>query len=195
MKSIIKKFVPDRYMIEYMYYLTFNERPNLKNPKTFSEKINWIKIYGKLERFSNLVDKYEVRNYIKNTIGEQYLIGLIGIYDNPKDICFDKLPNRFVIKSTNGSGNNLICKDKNKLDVKETKDILSNWINCNFYKETREKQYKKCKPRIIIEEYIEDSSGQLKDYKFFCLGGKVRVIEVDIDRFGDARRDFYDCNW
>lgn len=194
-KKQIKKILSDKIVIKYQYYKTFGKIANLKNPQTFSEKIQWIKLNGNLEKVSNLVDKYLVRDFVKNKIGEEHLIKLYGVYDNIEEIDFKNLPNRFVIKDTHGCGSNFICKDKKNLDKVKLKKITDDWFSKNFYTETRERQYKNCDHKLIIEEYLEDRNGELNDYKFFCLGGKVRVIEVDIDRFGDLKRDYYDINW
>lgn len=194
-KQYIKRSLSDEFIIKYQYFRKFKKKLDLKNPKTFSEKIQWIKIKGNLEKVSELVDKYEVRNYVKSKIGEEYLTKVYGVYEKVEDIDFKKLPNRFVLKNTNGSGDNYICKDKNKINIVELKQILNSWLNSDFYNIYREPQYKNCNNRILIEEYLEDNTGNLNDYKFFCLGGKVRLIQVDIDRFVNIKRDFYDCDW
>lgn len=194
-KKIMKNILSDEQVIRLGYFKRFKKRLNIKDPQTFSEKIQWIKLYGNLERFTKLVDKYEVRNYIAKSIGDEYLIKLYGVYEDAKDINFDSLPNRFVIKATNGCGNNFICKDKSKINIDEIRTILQKWIAEDYYSITKEKQYKGCNNKLIIEEYLEDENGKLNDYKFFCLGGKVRVIEVDMNRGEDITRDFYDCDW
>lgn len=194
-KKYIKKILSDKFIIKYHYRKKFGRSLNIKEPKTFSEKIQWIKIYGNLDKVTKLIDKYEVRNYIGNKIGEKYLNKIYGIYTNVEEIDFDILPNKFVLKNTNGSGYNYICKDKSKVDITELRNILNSWLKSDFYQTTREIQYKNCVNRIIIEEYMEDKNGKLNDYKFFCLGGKVRIIQVDIDRFENAKRNFYDCDW
>lgn len=195
MKKYIKRLFSDKFIIKYHYYKKFGKRLDLSNPKSFSEKIQWIKINGELEQVAPLIDKYEVRKYIKCKIGEEYLNKIYGVYNSVEEIDFDKLPSKFVLKNTNGSGYNYICKDKNSININEVKNILRKWLSSDFYEITREIQYKNCKNRILIEEYIEDEKGSLKDYKFFVLGGKVRIIQVDIDRFGNQKRNFYDTNW
>lgn len=194
-KKYVKKMLSDKLVIKYKYYKKFGEKLNLKNPTTFSEKVQWIKIYGNLEKATCLIDKYEVRNYIENKIGKSYLNKIYGVYTDIDQIKFEDLPNRFVLKNTNGSGYNYICTDKSKIDVNEVKDILNGWLNINYYGINGEIQYKNCVNRILIEEYIEDKEGKLNDYKFFCLGGKVRVIEVDLNRGSNLKRDFYNCDW
>ena len=148
--------------------------PNARNPKTFSEKIHFIKISDWLEDKSDFVDKYKVREFIKNEIGEEYLIKLLGVYDNAEQIEFDKLPQSFVLKLNNGSGYNLIVKNKDDINELQTRELLNEWLKSDFYKVSREKQYKNVKQLLICEEYLEDDSGELRDYKFFCFDGKFK---------------------
>lgn len=191
----IKSKLNDNDNITVSYIRKFKKFPNKKNPRTFAEKIHCIKISNWLEDKQCYVDKYRVRDYIKNTIGDKYLIRLIGIWDNTEDICFEKLPNSFVLKLNNGSGYNMIVKDKLKLNFKKTKDILNEWLSSDFYQLNREKQYKGIKQYILCEEYINDDSGELRDYKFFCFDGKVKFIQVDNNRFSNHIQNFYDINW
>lgn len=191
----IRKNSSDNLVITLDYIRNFKRFPNTKNPKSFSEKIYIIKKSDWLENKSRYVDKFLVREYIESELGKEYLTKLYGVYKSAEEIDFNKLPNRFVLKLNNGSGRNLIVKDKSILDIVQTKQMLSEWLKSNFYMKNREKQYKNVNQFIICEEYLEDSSGELRDYKFFCLGGKVRVIEVDIGRFTNIKRDFYDIYW
>lgn len=193
-RAILRK-MPDKLAMHIDYLRGYKRILNLKNPKTFGEKIQWIKIYGGLEDYSQLVDKYSVRNIIKSKIGEKYLAKLYGVYYNADDIDFEKLPNRFVLKCTHGCGYNLICKDKTMLSIEETRAILHKWMNEEFYKNAKEIQYKNVTPTIICEEYLEDNQGKLLDYKYFCFNGKPEFIEVVSDRGNDTRADFYTTNW
>ncbi len=144
-----------------------------------------------------MVDKYAVREYIAKTIGEKYLIPMLGIWDSPDEIDFDSLPNQFVLKCTHNSGFGMhICKDKSKLDINEVKKGLRKGLRENHFITTREWPNKDIPPRIIAEEYIVDESGaELKDYKFFCFNGKVELIEVDFDRFENHKRNLYTPEW
>ncbi|MDR3001209.1 MAG: hypothetical protein LBU89_08095 [Fibromonadaceae bacterium] len=169
---------------------------DLKNPKTFNEKIQWLKLYGNLEKYANLVDKYEVRKYIAETIGEEYLIPLLGVWDRFEDIDFGKLPEQFVLKCTHDSGSVVICKNKAAFDVKAAQSKLNKHLEQNFYHLLREPQYKNIKPRIIAEKYMVDESGtELKDYKIFCFDGQPKIIQVDFDRFTNHKRNLYDVEW
>ena len=169
--------------------------PDLENPLTFGEKIQYIKLYGNLERYSNYVCKYNVRKYIENQIGKKYLINLLGVYNNVEEINFNELPEKFVLKCTHGSGYNIIVKDKTKLNIKDAKRKLRFWMKENFYNLGKESQYKDLKPLIICEEYMQDDSGELRDYRFFCFNGKCEFIQVDNLRQSNLGMDFYDTQW
>jgi hypothetical protein len=168
---------------------------NLDNPITLSEKIHWIKVYGELTRYANYVDKFEVREYIRKVIGEEYLIPLIGVYEHSRDIDFNHLPNSFIIKATHASGWNLIVKDKTEINWTEVSKTIDKWISSSFYKITLEENYKNIRGRVVVEELIQDKSGDLKDYKFLCYHGEPRFIQVFGDRYGEQRRDIYDTEW
>lgn len=171
--------------------------PDFDNPLSFNEKLNWLKLYDRNPLITICADKYLVRNYVTNKIGSQYLIDLIGSYDSPDEIDFDKLPDRFVIKVNWGSGQNIICKEKNKLDKSEVLAKLNYWLlpENNLYFYSYEWCYKDIKPKIIIEEYIEQADGNLIDYKFFCYNGKVKNLFVASDRHTDLKMNFYDLGW
>ena len=170
---------------------------NLENPKTFNEKLQWLKLYYHDPLITKCADKYLVREYIKETIGEEYLIPLIGVWDRVEDIDFDKLPNQFVLKVNWGSGQNIIVKDKSQLDIEEAKNKLRYWMQptSNHYYYSYEWCYKNIEPKIMCEEYIEQMDGNLLDYKIFCFNGEPKYIQVDIDRFTNHKRCFYDSTW
>jgi hypothetical protein len=191
----LTNILSDKQYIKLDYFIFKKEKLNLENPQTYSEKIQWIKIYGKLDKYSKFVDKYEVRKFVERTIGEKYLIPLLGVWDRFEDIPFEKLPNQFVLKSTNGSGTNFICEDKSKLDKAKLKKIANSWLNRNFYYEHREIQYKPIKPRLIAEKYMKDDVDYLMDYKFFCFNGVPKLIEVYLDVFTDEKVNMFDANW
>jgi hypothetical protein len=168
---------------------------DLENPKTFSEKIQWIKVYGDLERFSKYCDKYSVREFVKERVGKELLIPLIGVYERFSDIDLNLIPNSFVMKATHGSGWNVIVKDKTRANWNFIKKKMNEWLKINYYKKTGEKNYKPLKGRIIIEEYIDDPSGEVSDYKFYCFHGEPKFVEVHCGRFTDHRCDVYDLEW
>lgn len=198
-KIKVLKFLPEKLRTSLMsrrgYYKKFGEYPNLKSPITFGEKIQWIKINGKLNKYGELVCKYKVREYVTNKIGDKYLIKLLGVYDNVDEINFEELPKKFVLKASHGSGYNIIVKDKSKIDIQKTKETLNLWLSKNYYDTSFEAQYKNINPKIICEEYMEDDSGELRDYKIFCFDSKPMYIQVHSERSKKQKVDLYDCNW
>lgn len=182
-------------LLYFDYFRTYKRILNLSNPKTFGEKIHWIKMYGNIEKYKDLVDKYKVREYITSKIGNDYLVKLYGVYKSTDEINIDLLPSSFVLKCNQGSGEVIICKDKSNFNWQDAKRLLDEWIEIDYYSITKEVQYKGIERRIICEEYLEDESGALRDYKIFCFKGKPQYIQVDSDRFIDHKRDFYDINW
>lgn len=170
-------------------------RPCLANPCTFSEKMQWLKLHGRLERFASWTDKELVRAYVKDYAGKKYLVLLLGVWARPDDIPIGDLPDRFVIKATHGCGWNIIVTDKASWNWKAARKKLDRWLASNYYYKYGEANYKPLKGRILVEKLLEDPSGEIKDYKFFTYGGTVRFIQVDSGRFTDHRRDIYDPLW
>ncbi len=170
---------------------------NLKNPRTFNEKMQWLKLYDSTPIKTQLADKYLVRDWIKEKIGEQYLVPLLGVYDKFEDIDFNQLPNQFVIKCNHGSGWNIIVKDKSKLDLVDTKEKLDKWMNLNFAFMTGfELHYRDIKPKIIIEKYVDELGDALYDYRFFCSYGKVIQIWLDVNSGTPYHeRKIFDRDW
>ncbi len=189
-------FLPDKQYIKLKYKCITEKSLNLKHVKTFNEKLQWLKLYDRNPLYVQLVNKYEVREYIKKTIGEQYLIPILGYWDYPDQIDFKKLPEQFVLKTTHDSGGVFIF-DRNKDNViNEAKKFLLQRLKINYYKISREWPYKDCKRMIIAEKKMTDESGiELKDYKLFCFNGDVKLIQVDFDRFYNHRRNLYTCDW
>lgn len=188
-------FLPDEIFCRLTFLIKHKRLPNLKEPKYFNDKLLYLKLSIRDKKQSELVDKYQVRDFIKETIGEKYLIPLVGVYDKVEDIVIDNLPQKFVIKMTNGSQNNIICKDINKFNWTKSKVKLNEWLKYDYYKRTREWPYKNVRNRIVIEEFLETKDDNLIDYKFFCFGGEPQFIQLDIDRFKNHKRDFYDMNF
>jgi hypothetical protein len=168
---------------------------NLDNPITFNEKIQWLKLYDSTPIKTLLSDKYLVRDWIKEKIGEKYLIPIFGAYDRFEDINFNKLPNKFIIKCNHGSGYNIFVKDKFKLNLAVIRAKIKKWMNINYSILGQELNYRDRKPKIIIEKYMNDSSGDLRDYKVNCFNGKPKFIWMDIDRHTNHKRNLYDLNW
>jgi glycosyltransferase involved in cell wall biosynthesis len=190
------KSMSDEKYLRMMFKHMVGHELNLENPKTFNEKLQWLKLYDRNPLYTQLVDKYEARKYVAKSIGEEYLIPLIGIWDEFDDIDFSKLPNQFILKCTHDSGGIVICKDKNKLNIEVAKNKINKSLKRNYYYLGREWPYKNVKPRIICEKYMVDESGiELKDYKFFCFGGSPKILFVATDRGVDTRFDFYDMKF
>lgn len=187
-----------RKEIEKRYKKMMKKKLNLDNPLTFNEKIQWLKLYDSTPIKTRLADKYLVREWVKETIGEEYLIPLLGVYDKFDEIDFNKLPDRFVIKCNHGCAYNIIVKDKSKLNISEIKQKVNKWMNENYYKKYKtELHYRDIKPKIIIEKFIEDKNcEELNDYKFFCFNGDVKYVQVISERKeGSHKVSFYDKNW
>jgi hypothetical protein len=192
----ISRILPDILHIKIKYAIKLGKRLNLKNLKTYNEKIQWLKLYDHNPIYPILADKYLVREYVKNAIGEDYLIPLLGVYNSYDEIDFDVLPDKFVLKPNHTSGNVFICKDKSKIDKTSLERIINKWLNRKYFWEHREWSYKDIKPRILCEKYMVDESGtELKDYKYFCFDGIPKSMFVATDRSTDTRFDFYDMEF
>ncbi|KTR57815.1 hypothetical protein RSA42_15660 [Exiguobacterium indicum] len=192
------KWIPDELFLKTVYFLRTKSKLNLKNPQTYNEKLQLLKIIQKDPKMTDLVDKFKVRDYVEGSIGKQYLVPLINSYNSVEEINFKDLPHKFVLKSNHDSGGVVICPDKNKLNVKKTKKILNKSLKRNFYYLGREYPYKNVTPKIICEEFIEDKNQkELIDYRFFCFDGKVEMIALDfsITDKSNTRRNIYDKEW
>ena len=192
-------WVPDSSMIRIQYRIKMGFWPDFKHSKRFTEKLQLYKIKYRNPVMHQCVDKYDVRKYIESKGLGHILNELYGIYNSPDEINFSTLPNRFVIKTTTGSGgqNVVIVKDKSKCDFDSIKMKLNHWVSANSIGALggREWAYLKCKSRIIAEEYLEGVNGQLIDYKFFCFNGEPKCVQVDSGRFNMHYQNFYDMQW
>lgn len=180
---------------ECKYYKYNNKKLNLENPSEFMEKIQWLKLNFYKEEYGCYVDKFEVRKYIVNKIGEKYLNPIYGVFDSFKDINFSILPDKFVIKGTHGSGMNILITDKSKIDLNEVEKNVKKFLNKNYFKVNREYVYKNLKPQIIIEKLIDTGPKELKDYKFYCFNGVPKYVLVKTSINGVEKKCFYDLNW
>lgn len=192
------KFLPDKTYLKLRYRIEFGKKLDLKNPKSFNEKLNWLKLYDRKPIYKKMVDKYEVRKYIAEKIGEEYLIPLLGVWNNFDEIDFDALPEQFVLKCTHDSGSVVICKDKSKFDYNAAKAKLERKFNMDLYWWAREWVYKDIKPRIIAEKYMNDGiHDDIMDYKFFCFNGEPKYIYVS-ENLSDHKKaaiSFYDMDF
>ena len=183
-------------MLAARYEAAIGHKLNWDNLQTYTEKMQWAKLYDKNPLKATLTDKYLVREWVEKTIGGEYLIPLLGVWDNFEYIDFSELPDRFVLKTNHGSGTNLIVKDKSKLNLKRAKRMFDDWMNIDYaYNSNFEMHYTDIKPKIIAEKYMETSTGELPDYKFLCFGGKPYYCWVDCGRFTNHTRNVYDLDW
>lgn len=186
---------PDKLYLKLKFRLVMGQKLNLDNPNTFNEKLQWLKLYNRRPEYTTMVDKYAVKQYVADKIGEEYIIPTLGVWDNVESIDWDSLPNQFVLKTTHGGGGGgvVICKDKNTFDKEGAKQKLQKSLDSDIYLNFREWPYKDVLKRIIAEQYMTDESGvELKDYKFFCFNAKVRCFKVDFDRFINHKANYYD---
>jgi hypothetical protein len=189
-------WLPDKLLLKLIYRVRIGRKLNLKRPTTLNEKLNWLKLYDRDPAYTDLVDKYEVRNHVKRLIGEEYLVKLLGVYDSFDEIDFKKLPNKFAIKCTHDSGGVFICTDKANFNIDKTRKEIDRRLKKNFFFHGREWPYKNIKPRIICEELIEAQDGNLpRDYKIFCFNGKPGFFYVISDRGRTAKLDCFDMEW
>src|SRR5690625_2342352 len=193
-----KYLLSDKRILQKRFRERLDRELDLENPVKFNDKLQWLKLYWRDPLATQCADKYGVREYVKEKIGAQYLNELIAVYDSVDEIDIGKLPNSFVLKGTHGSGFNIICKDKNKMDWDKEFKKMRRWMWTNYYLPKREWVYKNIKPRIICEAFLEqDDDDELRDYRFFCFNGEPKFIAVDLSITDKkkTRRNLYDLNW
>ena len=196
MKFKFTKVLPDRLYIKLKYFIKMRRRLNLKNPTRFDEKLNWLKLYDRKPIYSTMVDKYAAKAYVAEHMGEQYVVPAYGVWDKFEDIDFNCLPDQFVLKSTHDCGGLVICKDKSKLDIESARKKINKSLKTNYFWSNREWPYKNVKPRVFAEKYMEDASGGLIDYKFYCSNGKVDCVLVCVERqTGNPKFYYFDKDW
>lgn len=191
----VAALIPSSVYLKLLYRIKTKRNLHLKNPKTYSEKLNWLKIYDKNPLYTKLVDKYEVRQYVAERIGEEFLIPLLGVWDRFEKIDFSKLPDQFVLKCTHDFGSVVIVDDKKTMDIEKAHRTINDELKYNFYYRGREWAYKNVKPRIIAEKYMSDGNNRLIDYKFFCFNGRVEFMFIATGRGSDLRFDFFTRNF
>lgn len=192
------KRMDDETYLKRLFKIRTGYNLNLDNPKTFNEKLQWLKLNDRNPLYTQLVDKYAVKEYVANLLGNEYIIPTYGVWEKFDDIDFSQLPNQFVLKCTHDSGGIVICKDKSKLDIQKAKKILDKALKTDFYLMGREWPYKNVKRRIIAEKYMGELSGDsLTDYKLMCFNGKVKCTFTCTDRNvpGGLKVTFFDNSW
>lgn len=184
--------------LKRMYRINMERELNFRDPHMYTEKLQWLKLYDHRPEYTRMVDKYAVKEYIAEKIGDEYVIPLLGVWDRVEDIDFEKLPDRFVLKTTHDSGGIVVCKDKRTMDVPKARRTLNHFLKRNYYDHNREWPYKNVPHRIIAERYMEDSrQKELRDYKFFTFGGIPKVLYIAQGRGGEEGTvaDFFDMEF
>ena len=191
-------WLPDALYLKIMFRLKMGYSLNLKAPKTFNEKLQWLKLYNRKSEYTKMVDKYEAKKVAEEILGKEYVIPTLGVWDRFEDIDFSTLPDRFVLKTTNGGGGSgvVICRDKKNLDKASAAERLNASLEASIYKHLKEWPYKDVKPRILAEKFMVDESGELRDYKFYCFNGEPKVFLVASERFSGHRTyfDYFDMD-
>lgn len=189
----------DEQILKDKYFFRFHKPLNLDNPQTYNEKLQWLKLNDHRPEYVEMVDKYLAKSYVRNKIGDEYIIPTLGVWNKFEDIDFDKLPNEFVLKCTHDSGGLVICKDKRNFDYNAAKTKIKKCLKRNYFYVGREWPYKNVKPRIIAETYMEDQQfKELRDYKFFCFNGFVKMLFIATNRQSakeETNFDFFDSNF
>lgn len=192
-------WLPDKVYLSLMYRASFNNKMNWKAPKTFNEKLQWLKLYDRNPSYCEMVDKYAAKEYAARRIGSEYIVpALGGPWESFEEIDFDRLPNQFVLKTTHDCGGVFICKDKKSIDFQAAKAFLEKHLRRDYYLTCREWPYKNVKPRIFAEEYLSALEDDLKDYKFFCFNGVPRLMFIASERQSkesETKFDFYDMDF
>lgn len=197
MKGLLK-WMPDKVYLMFMYWAMTGKRLNLKDPKTFNEKMQWMKLYDRNPQYTSMVDKYEVKKIVADTIGEEYVIpSLGGPWDNFDEIDFEMLPDQFVLKTTHDCGGVIVCKDKMVFDKEQARNKIEKHLRRNYYSWCREWPYKEIKPRVFAEKFMQDGNNDfLPVYKFFCFNGEPKIIQsIQNDKQEDESIDYFDVNW
>lgn len=193
------KFLPDKPYLSILYRANLGKKINWKNPKTFNEKLQWLKVYDRNPVYSTMVDKYEAKQYAADRIGSQYVVPLLaGPWDSYEEIDFDALPDQFVLKTTHDCGGVWICKDKKTMDHQAAKAFLEKHLKRDYYTTGREWPYKNVKPRIFAETYLAGLEGDLRDYKFFCFDGVPKLMFIASERQSkdqETKFDFFDMDF
>lgn len=197
-RPIIRNLVPDAWYLKEKYKDCMKRKLDLENPRSFNEKLQWLKVYNRNPKYTMMVDKYLVREYIASKIGEEYLIPLVGgPWKKAEDIDFDKLPDKFVLKCNHDSASVVICKDKKTINRSDTITFLNSCLKKNHYYFGREWPYKNVEPLIIAEQYMSnDGCSELNDYKLMCFDGEVKYSFVCSERFSsNLKVTFFDNDW
>lgn len=194
--GFLRRFLSDLLYARYRYWLEFDRLPDIEQPETFSEKIQYIKLYQRNELRKRVADRTKARTYVAHNIGEDHLVPLYGIYNRLDKDRWEELPAQFVLKANHGCGMLEIVRNKDSADYEKIYKETENWKEIDYSKVGREWVYKGLPRTIIAEELLLDENSEIpEDYKFFCFHGEVKIIQIDFNRFGDQRRNLYDRNF
>lgn len=187
----------DEKYLRKLFEARIGKKLDLNAPKTFNEKLQWLKLYDRKPEYATMVDKFEVKRYVSSRIGEEYIIPTLGVWEKYEDIEFESLPKQFVLKCTHDSGGVVICRDKNRFDYLKAKEMLDKHIKRDYYMVWREWPYKNVKPRIIAEQFMKDGENNfLPVYKFMCFHGEPRIIQtIQNDKQPNESIDYFDTEW
>ena len=189
----------DKRFLQIKFRLEMGQKLDLDNPKTFNEKLQWLKLYNRKSKYTTMVDKYAVKDYVANIIGKEHIIPTLGVWNSVDEIDWEALPNQFVLKTTHGGGGGgvVICKDKATFDKNKARKTLQKSLDSDIYWNYREWPYKDVPKRIIAEEFMTNNSKDLEDYKIHCFNGEPKFILVCRNRYGAGPMvdDFYSPEW
>lgn len=191
--------MPDDVYLERLFKAKVGTELNLSNPKTFNEKLQWLKLFDRRPEYTTMVDKYAVKQWVADRIGEEYIIPTLGVWNNFDEIDVNALPDQFVLKCTHDSGSVVICRDKHKFSKEDARKKINHLLKRNYYLCSREWPYKNVQPRILAEQYLEDNAEreELTDYKIHCYNGVPKVVQIISNRFAESGmcNDHYTTDW
>lgn len=190
-------WLPDKLVLQLLYWARVQKRLDLKAPKTYNEKLQWLKLYNRNPLYTKMVDKCEAKKYIADRIGQEHVVPTLGVWERFADIDFDRLPDQFVLKCTHDSGGLVIVRDKAKLDLEAARKKIEKSLKTNYYYHGREWPYKDVKPRILAECYLEEiETGELRDYKWYCFHGQPKLMAIFCGRSkGATTANYFDCDF
>lgn len=191
----ICRWMPDEMYLKWQYWHIYHRKLNIKEPKTYAEKLAYLKTHEQDSLLSQLVDKYAVRKYVAEKIGEQYLIPLLGVYNTTDEISWESLPEKYVLKCNHDSASVILHTDAASFDREKAIVSLKHHLGRNMFWYSREYPYKSVTPKIVCEEFLDDNGKSPADYKIMCFDGKPHYVVLDMDRFGNHKRDVYDIKW
>ncbi len=192
---VLQRIMPSKAYLKLRYVVIFKRRLNLKNPVTFTEKLQWLKLYDYHKEYTLYVDKVLVKDYVASVIGRDYLLPTLGVWDSAKDIDFSQLPDKFILKCNHNSGAVVICRDKSLFDAEKARQVMARLLKGNYYLVGRETPYRYVKRKIFAEKLLEmPNGGELLDYKFFCFAGRPEFVKVNFNKDAVFQANYYDMD-